>query len=194
MVRPSQDEVTGLLQAWSDGDETALETLTPIVYGELHRLARHYMAKESPGHVLQTTALINEAYLRLLNWEKASWRNRAQFLGVSARLMRQILVDFARKRRRPDKQSKVYEVTLDDALEVSRERGQDLVAVDDALKVLEDVDSRKSEIVELRFFGGLTVDEVAEVLNVSPITVLREWKKAKAWLLRELSSEERSET
>jgi len=190
---PSQQEITGLLQAWSDGDQAALESLTPLVYAELHRLAKHYMAQERQSHLLQTTALVNEAYLRLINSRKVTWRNRAHFLGISAGLMRQILVDFARSRSRLKRGGRARRVPLEEALVVSRERSRGLVAVDDALKTLADVDPRKSQIVELRFFGGLTVEETAEVLKISPITVLREWKKAKAWLARELSLGESNE-
>jgi RNA polymerase sigma factor (TIGR02999 family) len=185
---PCQEEISQLLRAWSQGDEAALESLTPLVYEELHRLAKHYMARERPGHILQTTALVNEAYLRLLKWEEVTWQNRAHFFGVSAHLMRRILVDFARKRTQDEGENKVPVLTLDEALEVSEERGTDLVAMDDALETLAELDPRKGEIVELRFFGGLTVNEVAEVMNLSPVTVAREWSKAKAWLLRELET------
>jgi RNA polymerase sigma factor (TIGR02999 family) len=181
-----QKEISQLLRAWSQGDEAALESLTPLVYEELHRLAKYYMARERPGHILQTTALVNEAYLRLLKWEEVTWQNRAHFFGVSAHLMRRILVDFARKRIQVEGENKVPVLTLDEALEVSEEPGTDLVAMDDALEALAELDPRKGEIVELRFFGGLTVNEVAEVMNLSPVTVAREWSKAKAWLLREL--------
>ncbi len=171
---PCQEEISQLLRAWSQGDEAALESLTPLVYEELHRLAKYYMARERPGHILQTTALVNEAYLRLLKWEEVTWQNRAHFFGVSAHLMRRILVDFARKRIQVEGENKVPVLTLDEALEVSEEPGTDLVAMDDALEALAELDPRKGEIVELRFFGGLTVNEVAEVMNLSPVTVARE--------------------
>lgn len=189
MTDPCQKEISQLLRAWSEGDEAALESLTPLVYEELHRLAKYYMARERPGHILQTTALVNEAYLRLLKWEEVTWQNRAHFFGVSAHLMRRILVDFARKRIQVEGECKVPVLTLDEALEVSEEPGTDLVAMDDALEALAELDPRKGKIVELRFFGGLTVNEVAEVMNLSPVTVAREWSKSKAWLLRELKPE-----
>jgi RNA polymerase sigma factor (TIGR02999 family) len=185
---PCQEEISQLLRAWSQGDEAALESLTPLVYEELHRLAKYYMARERPDHILQTTALVNEAYLRLLKWEEVTWQNRAHFFGVSAHLMRRILVDFARKRTQVEGEKKVPVLTLDEALEISEEPGADLVAMDDALETLAELDPRKGKIVELRFFGGLTVNEVAEVMNLSPVTVAREWSKAKAWLLRELEA------
>ncbi len=179
----SEPEITQLLQAWGKGDETALEKLTPLVYAELHRLAKHYMSDERLEHVMQTTALVNEAYVRLIEWKKGDWESRTQFFALSARLMRNILVDFARKSRRG---ASVTQVSLDEASLVSSSPGPDLVALDEALKVLAGLDPRKARVVELRFFGGLSVDETAEVLSVSPITVLRDWKKSKAWLWREL--------
>ncbi len=188
---PCQEEISQLLRAWSQGDEAALESLTPLVYEELHRLAKYYMARERPDHILQTTALVNEAYLRLLKWEEVTWQNRAHFFGVSAHLMRRILVDFARKRTQVEGKNKVPVLTLDEALEISEEPGADLVAMDDALETLAELDPRKGKIVELRFFGGLTVNEVAEVMNLSAATVAREWSKAKAWLLRELNQGEK---
>jgi RNA polymerase sigma-70 factor (ECF subfamily) len=183
---PSQ-EVTQLLLAWSKGDQTALEKLTPLVYQELHRLARRYMGRERPGHSLQTTALVHEAYLRLVDSRSVRWRNRAHFFAVSAQLMRRILVDFARKRRYQKRGGEARQVSLDEALVVAPERGADLVALDEALNALAAVDRRKSQVVELRFFGGLSVEEAAEALGVSPDTVMRDWKLAKTWLLRELS-------
>jgi RNA polymerase sigma factor (TIGR02999 family) len=176
-----------LLQAWSEGDEQALGKLMPLVYEELHRLARRYMAGESPGHTLQTTALVNEAYLRLVDVKKVSWQNRAHFFGVSAQLMRRILVDFARSRRSLKRGGDAFTMSLEDALIVSPKLGADVVALDDALKALDSIDARRSRVVELRFFGGLRVEEAAEVLKVSPETVMHDWKLAKAWLLRELS-------
>jgi len=181
------NDVTQLLRAWSEGDEQALGTLIPLVHQELHRLARRYMAGESPGHTLQTTALVNEAYLRLVDVKKVSWQNRAHFFGVSANLMRRILVDLARSRHSLKRGGDANTLSLDEALIVSPERGEDVVALDDTLKVLASIDPRRSRVVELRFFGGLSVEETAEVLKVSPETVMHDWKLAKAWLLRELS-------
>ncbi len=190
MGTPSSREITQLLQAWSGGDQAALEELVPLVRAELHRLARHYMANERRGHVLQTTALVNEAYLRLIDWKNVNWQNRAHFFGISARLMRNILVDFARRRPRLEGGQEAQQVSFDDALRVSPDQSGDLVGLDEALKILETFDSRKGRIVELRFFGGLSVKETAEVLKISPRTTIREWGKAKAWLLEELSSKE----
>jgi RNA polymerase sigma factor (TIGR02999 family) len=184
MTTPSSHEITRLLLAWNEGEQSALEKLMPLVHAELHRLAHHYMGGERRGHTLQTTALIHEAYVRLVDWKNVRWQNRAHFFGVSARLMRRILVDFARSRKGA---SQLQQVSLDDALVVPEEPSADLVALDEALTALAELDPRKSRVVELRFFGGLSVEETAEVLQVSPITVMREWNKAKAWLYRELS-------
>jgi RNA polymerase sigma factor (TIGR02999 family) len=183
----SSKEVTQLLLAWNGGDKDALDRLMPLVYDELRRLARRYMMRESPGHTLQTTALVNEAYMRLVDWKNVHWQNRAHFFGVSAQLMRRILVDFARSRQQLKREGAAHPVSLDEALVVSSERGEDLVALDDALKALAEIDARKSRIVEMRFFGGLSVEETAEVVGIAPITVMREWTKAKAWLYRELN-------
>lgn len=182
-------EVTQLLRSWSDGDQEALDKLIPLVYAELHRLARGYMRGEREGHTLQTTALINEAFLRLIDWKKVSWQNRAHFFGVSAQLMRRILVDFARSRNLK-RGGALSRVTLNEALipEASR---TDVVAVDEALKSLEALDPRKVKIVELRFFAGLSTIETAEVLKISKRTVEREWGLAQAWLLRELRKSHR---
>jgi RNA polymerase sigma factor (TIGR02999 family) len=185
----SADEVTDLLLAWSNGDERALEKLIPLVYQELHQAAHHYMAQEGPDHTLQTTALVNEVYLRLVGIREVNWQNRAHFFALSARLMRRILTDFARSRHCLKRGGQVEHVPLDEALIISNEPRADLVALDDALKTLETFDRRKSQVVELRFFGGLTVKETAEVLNVSSETVLRDWRLAKDWLIRELSRE-----
>ncbi len=185
MSVPESHEVTELLVAWSDGDERALERLAPLVQAELHRLAKRYMSRERDDHVLQTSALINEAYLRLIDWKSARWQNRAHFFGVAAQMMRRILVDFARRRPRV-RDEEVRHVSLEDALVVADEREQDLVALDEALLALAKLDERKARVVELRFFGGLSVEETGEVLRLSPITVIREWNKAKAWLYREL--------
>ena len=188
MTIPSH-EVTLMLQAWGKGDHAALEKLTPLVEAELRRLARHYLAQERPGHTLQTTALINEAWLRLIDWKQVSWQNRAHFFGVSAHLMRYILVGFARERQQQKRGGGAQLVSLDEAVTISTERGSDLIALDDALQTLEKYDPRKCRIVELRFFGGLSVEEAAEVMNLAPITIIREWNKAKAWLYQELSAE-----
>ena len=187
MSMHSRPEVTELLMAWSNGDSAALERLTPLVYQELRRLARHYMAQERPGHTLQATALVNEAYLRMIEINRMRWQNRAHFFAVSAQMMRRILVEFARRRHRHKRGGEAQRVTLDDALPVSA-TGTDFVALDDALTALSAMDLRLSQVVELRFFGGLTVGETAEVLKVSPETVMRDWKTARVWLLRELSS------
>lgn len=186
MNEPSTHEVTQLLVAWKQGDQAALESLIPLVHTELHRLARRYMGRERPGHPLQPTALVNEAYMRLIDWKNVEWKNRAHFFGVSAQLMRRILVDFARQRPRVAGAS-AQQVSLAEAADVGEGRTADLVALDDALKSLAQFDERKSRLVELRFFGGLSNDEVAEVLGISTITVIREWNKAKAWLFRELN-------
>ena len=187
MAGDSAHEITGLLRAWGDGDERALETLIPLVYDELHRAAHHYMAREAPDHALQTTALLNEVYLRLVGSRGVSWRNRAHFFAVCAKMMRRILTDFARSRLSLKRGGQAAHVALDEALIVSSEPRADLVALDDALKRLEALDQRKSRVVELRFFGGLSVKETAQVLRVSPETVLRDWRFAKDWLLCELS-------
>ena len=187
MDAPGTHELTQLLVAWSDGDEAALDRLAPLVNAELHRLAKRYMSREREDHLLQTSALINEAYLRLINWKDVRWQNRAHFFGVAAQMMRRILVDFARQRPRMEKEIEARHISLYEAMTVTNEKDMDLVALDEALQSLGKVDERKSKIVELRFFGGLSVDETAEVLKVAPITVMREWNKAKAWLYRELS-------
>jgi RNA polymerase sigma-70 factor, ECF subfamily len=187
MTVEPQNEVTELLHKWSTGDRAALEELTPIIYNELHKIARRYMNRERDGHTLQTTALVNEAYMRLIDWNTAKWENRAHFFGVSAQLMRRILVDFARKRPKVEDRP-VRHVSLDEAFTVTGEKDADLVALDEALTELAKFDERKATIVELKFFGGLSVDEMAEVLKVAPITVLREWQKAKAWLYLQLSN------
>lgn len=184
---PAGREVTGLLRAWSQGDEQALERLTPLVYDELRRIAGRYMARERPDHTLQATALVNEAYLRLVDAKGVSWQDRAHFFAISARTMRHILVDFARSRRYQKRGGGAEPVSLEESLVIQGQPGADLVALDDALNALAEMDARSSRVVELRFFGGLTVEETAEVLKVSPETVMRDWKVAKAWLLRELS-------
>ena len=189
MGGPSAHEITQLLQAWGNGDQWALEKLTPLVYEELHKAAQRYMAREGTGHTLQTTALVNEVYLRLVDVREVTWQNRAHFFAVCARLMRRILTDFARSRRYLKRGGDAQHVSLDEALVVSEEPRADVLALDDALNSLSAFDERKGKVVELRFFGGLTVEETAEVLNVSPDTVLRDWRLAKDWLVRELSAE-----
>ena len=180
-------EITQLLQAWRRGDEGALDKLTPQVYRELHRAARHCMSREREGHTLQTTALINELYLRLSDLKLIDWQNRAHFFALCARQMRRILADQARARRSHKRGDGAKAISLDEALVISPEPSADLVAVDDALNQLATVDDRKSQVVTMRFFGGLTVEETAEVLKVSTETVARDWRLAKAWLTRELS-------
>ena len=186
MPQPSPPEVTQLLLAWSKGDQTALEDLTRVVYEELRRLAHRYMAREHPGHALQTTALVHEAYLRLIDGKKVQWQNRAHFFAVSAQLMRRILVDFARSRLYQKRGGNAEQVSFDEALVVARGKGTDLVALDDALAALASVDPRMSQVVELRFFGGLSVEETAEVLKISTDTVTSDWKLAKVWLRQRL--------
>lgn len=190
MSTPPAHDVTQLLRAWSSGDQQALEKLTPLVYEELHRRARHYVARERPGHTIQTTALINEVYLRLVDFRGVTWQDRAHFLAVCARMMRRILTDFARSRNYQKRGGAAQQVTFDEQLFVTGESPADLVALDDALNGLAGVDQRKSQVVELRFFGGLTVQETAEVLKVSEETVKRDWRLAKLWLLREMSGGE----
>jgi RNA polymerase sigma-70 factor, ECF subfamily len=188
---PQLNEVTGLLRAWSAGDEEALQKLTPLVYQELHRAARRYMAGERSGHTLQATALINEVYLRLIDAKSTDWQNRAHFFAVCAQLMRRILTDFARSRRYQKRGGGAAHMPLDEAVVVGSEPDSDLVALDDALKRLTLADERKGRVVELRFFGGLDIKETAEVLKVSNETVMRDWKLAKVWLLRDLSGAKR---
>lgn len=187
MAQPSVQDITRLLVAWGQGDQTALERLMPLVYDELRRLAKRHMNRQPPGHTLQTTALVNEAYLRLIDANQVRWQNRAHFFAVSAQLMRRILVDFARSRKSLKRGAEARQVTLDDSLEVSPERGADLVALDDALNTLAAMNPRQSQIVELRYFGGLSEEEIAEALKISTRTVRRDWSLARAWLYRELS-------
>jgi RNA polymerase sigma factor (TIGR02999 family) len=187
MDAPESHELTELLVAWSNGDDAALDRLAPLVHAELHRLASHYMRRERGDHLMQTSALINEAYLRLIDWKAVRWQNRAHFFGAAAQIMRRILVDFARRRPRVAKDVEARHISLEQAMTLAAEKDSDLLALDEALKELARIDARKSRIVELRFFGGLSVDETAEVLRIAPITVMREWNKAKAWLYRELS-------
>jgi RNA polymerase sigma-70 factor (ECF subfamily) len=186
MATPSSQEITQLLLAWSDGDQAALDKLTPLVYAELRRLARGYMFGERPGHTLQTTALINEAYLRLIDWKNVRWQGRAHFFGVAAQVMRRILVDFARARHYAKRGGTAQQVSLDEAVTIHEDRSAEIIALDEALNSLAEIDPRKSQIVELRFFGGLSAKETAEALKVSLRTVEREWNSARAWLYREL--------
>jgi RNA polymerase sigma factor (TIGR02999 family) len=187
MTESSVSEVTQLLRAWNEGDQSALEKLMPIVYDELRRMARRYMAYERPGHTLQTTALVNEAYVRLVDSAHANWQNRIHFFAVCAQAMRRILVDWARSRQAMKRGGELRPLQLDEALAVTEAQDVDLVALDEALKSLAAVDPRRSQVVELHFFGGLSLEETAEVLKVSDDTVLRDWKLAKSWLRCELS-------
>lgn len=187
MAKLTPHEVTQLLQAWSDGNQEALNKLAPLVYDELHRLASHYMSGERVGHTLQTTELVDEAYVRLIDWKNVRWQNRAHFFGVAAQMMRRILVDIARSRNSAKRGGDICRVSLAEAAEVSLDRGEDIIALDEALQSLAAIDQRKTSIVELRFFGGLSVDETAEVLKISARTVMREWSLAQAWLYRELN-------
>ncbi len=183
---PPTGEVSGLLRAWSDGDRAALDRLTPIVYDELRRLARHYMRRERPGHSLQTTALVNEAYMRLVDYKRMQWQNRSHFFAVSAQLMRRILVEHAR-RHNLKRGGGVQHISIEETALVGGDRAANLVALDHAMEALAKFDPRKVRVVEMRFFGGLSVEETAEVLKVSPVTVMRDWSTAKAWLYRELA-------
>jgi len=186
MVAPSPKEVTRLLVDWGKGDQAALDELIPLVYDELRRVARRYMRRESQGHTLQTSALVNEAYLRLIDQNSVQWQNRAHFFGVAAQLMRRILVDHARSRLRAKRGGGVQMVSLTEQAVADKEVAE-VIALDNALKNLAEMDPRKSQIVEMKFFGGLTTEEVAEVLKVTSRTVEREWRKAKAWLNRAIS-------
>ena len=189
LTTPSPGAITQLLRAWGNGDDGALERVTPLVEAELRRLARAYMARERRGHTLQITALVNEAFLRLTDARSVEWQDRAHFLGISARLMRRVLVDYARSRGYRKRGGDAQRVTLDEGLITSPEPAIDVVALDRALEGLAAVDVRKGRVIELRFFGGLSVEETAEVLHVSPDTVKRDWRLAKLWLLRELEGE-----
>src|ERR1035438_3213913 len=183
---PAGGEISTLLRAWSDGDQSALDRLTPIVYEELRHLARRYMKRERPGHSLQTSALVNEAYMRLVDYKRMQWQNRAHFFAVSSQLMRRILVERAR-RHNLKRGGGVQHVSLEEAAVMGGDQATDLVALDDALNALARLDARKAQVVEMRFFGGLSVEETAEVLKVSPVTVMRDWSTAKVWLYRELT-------
>lgn len=183
----AQEGVTQLLASWSKGDRGALERLTPLVYGELKRLAGRYLRRERPGHTLQATALVHEAFLRLVDQRNVEWQNRAHFFGVAAQLIRRILVDHARGRMAAKRGANAVKLSLEDVVETPRQRPLDLVALDDALDALAKMDPQQSRIVELRFFAGLSIEETAEVLRISPATVKRDWTAAKAWLYRDLS-------
>jgi RNA polymerase sigma factor (TIGR02999 family) len=183
----SQEEVTQLLVAWGDGDQSALEKLMPLVYEELRRLAHQHMRRERPGHTLQTTALVNEVYVRLIDQKRMRWQNRAQFFAIAAQLMRRILVDHARSHQYAKRGGGAHKVSLDEGALVAEEQAADLIALDDALLSLASIDERKSRIVELRFFGGLSVEETAETLKTSSRTVMREWSMAKAWLYQTIN-------
>jgi RNA polymerase sigma factor (TIGR02999 family) len=187
MTSGAPQDITGLLVAWSNGDRAALDSLVPLIYAELHRLARRYMRQEGPGHTLETTALVNEAYLRLVNQKQVNWQNRTHFFAVSAQSMRNILVDMARGRKRQRRGGDAEHLSLDESLVFSEERASELIALDDALTALAKVDERKGRIVEMRYFGGLSVEETAEVLQISVATVDREWRRARAWLYSELN-------
>ena len=183
----SKVEITQLLLAWGKGDSQALEALTPLVQKELHRLAAHYMVGERPGHMLQATALVNEAYLRLIDWRDVKWADRAHFFGIAANLMRRVLVDYARTNRRAKRGGGGVAVSLSEAYGAALADDTDLVSIDEALQDLERISPRQSKVVELRYFGGLSLDEAAAALNVSVGTVRRDWSLARAWLFRELS-------
>jgi RNA polymerase sigma-70 factor (ECF subfamily) len=188
MAEDAPPQVTILLRAWRNGDQAALEKLMPAVYSELHRLAHHYMLRERPDHTLQTSALVNEAYLRLVDAGQIDWKGRAHFFAVSATVMRRILVDFARSHASQKKGGHIPKVEFNDGLVASRHRLEDLLALDEALKALEAFDARKGKVVELHFFGGLSPEETAEVLGVSPDTVFRDWRLAKAWLMQQMKA------
>jgi RNA polymerase sigma factor (TIGR02999 family) len=189
----SPKSVTQLLIEWRDGDETALDKLIPIVHEELRRLAHYYMRRERPGHTLQTSALINEAYIRLIDHKGMRWQNRAHFYAVAAQAMRRVLVDYARSRGYIKRGGGAHIVELDKAVNLARKQATELIALDDALSDLASIDPRKSKIVEMRYFGGMSVEETAEALGLSPITIMRDWSTAKAWLLRAMSPEDCAE-
>lgn len=190
MKKPPPNEITERLIAWGAGDRVAFDQLLPVVYQELRRMAGNYLRQENPGHTLQPTALVHEAWLRLIDQERVDWRNRAQFFGVAAQMMRRILVDHAKARHREKRGGDAVKLSLDDMVNLSRERAAELLALDDALDELTGVDERKSRVVELRYFGGFSVEETAQILGVSPETVMRDWKLAKAWLYQQIRREE----
>jgi len=189
MSEATPKSITQLLVAWSDGDQSALDQLVPLVHAELRRLARSYMRRERQGHTLQTTALVNEAYLRLVEQKQVRWQNRAHFMAIAAQLMRRILVDYARRRQYQKRGAGALQVTLSQAESIAKEDSPDLVALDEALVSLAEIDPQRSRVVELRFFGGLSIEETAEVLKISPTTVERYWTFAKAWLRKSVMSE-----
>lgn len=189
MTASSSKDVTQLLLAWNSGDHSALDQIIPIVYEELRRVARRYLRREQGGHTLETTALVHEVYLRLIDANSVEWQDRAHFFAISARLMRQILVDFARRRKQVKRGAEASKLSFDEALMVPLEQSADLVALDDALKTLASLNLRQSKVVELKYFGGLTEEEIAEVLDISARTVRHDWSLARAWLYRELSKE-----
>jgi len=192
MADNSPRDITQLLRLWSAGDASALEGLTPLVYRELHRLAVRYMGRERPGHTLQATGLVNEVYVRLIDWQSVQWQNRSHFFGVSAQVMRRILVDYARSRLYAKRGGNARPVSLNDVPAIADDSLTGLLDVDIALNRLAKLDPRTAQVVELRYFGGLSVEEAAEVLKVSPITVIRSWNFAKVWLLRELYGEQKA--
>jgi RNA polymerase sigma factor (TIGR02999 family) len=192
-MEQSVQEITVLLLAWSNGDPAALEKLTPLIYADLHKQAKRYMAREHPGNLLQTTALINEAYLRLIDYRNVHWQNRAHFFGVASQIMRRVLVDLARAEKSAKRGGEALRVSLIEAEGVAKAQGVDLIALDDALNALTALDPRRGKVVELRFFGGLNYDEIAEALKVSEGTARRDWSLAQAWLFRELNKTVASE-
>ncbi|HEY9431841.1 MAG TPA: sigma-70 family RNA polymerase sigma factor [Blastocatellia bacterium] len=189
MNKSPPNEITERLIAWGAGDRAALDQLLPVVYQELRRMAGNYLRQENSGHTLQPTALVHEAWLRLIDQARVDWRNRAQFFGVAAQMMRRILVDHAKAKHREKRGGDAVKLSLDDVINLSRERAADLIALDDALDELTRVDERKSRVVELRYFGGFTIEEIAQILEVSPETVMRDWKLAKAWLYQQIRQE-----
>jgi RNA polymerase sigma factor (TIGR02999 family) len=189
-MTPASNEVTQLLVAWGNGDQAARDELMPLVYAELHRLAHRHIKRERPGHTLQTSALVNEAFVRLVDQRDVHWQSRAHFFGIAAQMMRRILVDYARKRRFAKRGGNQLQVSLNEELVAANQRSADVVLLDDALTQLAEIDERKSKVVELKFFGGLSIEETAEALGVSPGTVMRDWTLAKAWLRRAMSRKE----
>jgi len=190
-MNASQSEITQLLLRWSGGDKAALDQLMPLIYDELRRIAGYYLNRQRPGHTLQATALVNEAFIRLIEVRNVRWQDRAHFFAVAAKIMRNILIDYARSHQRTKRGRGVLPISLNNVADIVEGQASELIALDDALNSLNDIDRRKSEIVELRFFGGLSIDETAEVLRISSPTVQREWRMAKAWLHRELSNQDR---
>jgi RNA polymerase sigma-70 factor (ECF subfamily) len=189
VAKPGEGNLTELLHDWREGDKAALDRLTPLVYDELRRIAHRYVQREREGHTLQTTALVNEAYLRLAGQQKVDWQNRAHFFGVTAQMMRHILIDHARRRRYAKHGGDIQQVRIDEASVMTEQRAADLIALDEALDELAKLDPRKSRVVELRYFGGLSLEETAEVVDISLMTVRRDWRAAKAWLFRRMKDE-----